>query len=183
MATALYAQFKLASGEIVKTNTKAPNDESENWLRIIKFNHAVVAPVSKDDGIKTGERRHDPMILESALEKSAPYFLNAVCQGKKMDKDHQFSEMVLRSYRGDEQHYFTTALAGAKCVSVRPIMLNYKNRKFEEHPHLLMFQMRYEAIAWFEVGGKHAASDAWVGGVEGASLKQRAQAIAEAGSL
>lgn len=136
--------------------------ERENSIEVLEFHHEVRIPTDPHTGKLAGVRRHEPLIIIKAFDKSTPYLYKACTNGQTLQsveiKWYQIDDT------GTETEYFNHLLEQVKIVSVKPIMYNVKDKAKENLVHMEEVAFRYQKISWTYVDGTIQHMDSWVEG-------------------
>jgi type VI secretion system secreted protein Hcp len=131
----------------------------EGTVEILEFNHRVYLPTDRDNGTSTGTRKHEPLVIHKAFDKSSPLLYKAVCTGSKIAKiEISWYEIT---DQGEEKAYFKHELEGCKISSVRSYMHNIKDKTKEQFVHQEEVTICYEKISWTFLDGNLTHTDAW----------------------
>jgi type VI secretion system secreted protein Hcp len=131
----------------------------EGTVEILEFNHRVYLPTDRDTGSITGTRKHEPLIIHKAFDKSSALFYQRVTTGEVIPK------ITIRWYQvtdqGEEKPYFTHELTGVQVASVRSYMFNVKDPSKEQYVHQEEISLRYQKITWTFLDGNLIHTDDW----------------------
>lgn len=147
-----------AQGVIQGASEKQGRADSSD---IYALDHKVMAPVSEDTGLPFGWRVHTPLSIVKEMDKSTPQLYQALATGERL-------QVTIKWYRMDpltrqEAHYFTTSLADAYIVEVRPFVPMTFDPKWEAYGHMEEVVFSYRQITWtYEPEGTDF-KDKWIG--------------------
>jgi type VI secretion system secreted protein Hcp len=131
----------------------------EDSIEVIAFHHEVLIPTDPHTGKLAGVRRHEPLVITKAFDKSSPYLYQFCVTGKTLGK------VEIKWYEidptGKEVEYFNHLLEKVKIVSVKPFMPNTKDPAFDRLVHMEEVSFRYEKITWTFVDGTIQYADSW----------------------
>ena len=134
----------------------------EGSIEVLAFDHEVRIPTDPDTGQLTGTRKHEAFKFVKAYDKSSPLLYKAVCEG--LTYPNVKVEWFKIDDEGAEVCYFTHTLEQVKVCSVRPYMLNVKDKQYERYVHMEEVCMRYGKITWEYPDGGFMHSDSWLEG-------------------
>lgn len=131
----------------------------EDSIEVIAFRHEVLIPTDPHTGKLAGVRRHEPLVITKAFDKSSPYLYQACVKGQTLKK------VEIKWYEidptGKEVEYFNHLLEYVKIVSVKPFMPNTKDPASDRLVHMEEVSFRYERITWTFVDGTIQYMDSW----------------------
>ena len=131
----------------------------EGTIEILAFDHEVYLPIDRDDGKITGTRKHEPIIVHKAFDKASALLYKMVCTGETIPS------IKIDWYRTDESGkeviYFTHELTNCRIASVKPYMINIKEKDKEQYDHQESVTIRYEKINWTFAEGNLMHEDEW----------------------
>lgn len=157
MTIPVYLWLTDGSGNPVKGSVEGYRREGS--IEITALAHDVSLPVDDASGQVTATREHAPFILTKALDASSPHLYQFVSSGKRL------KSAELRFYRinyaGQEEEYFNIFLNNVHLSCLVPFLEDIKNKDFEQHEHLEVFEMTYEKITWRYVDGNIIYCDSW----------------------
>lgn len=56
----------------------------EGAIEVMNTQHGICLPVDPHTGSLTGNRMHEPVIINKEVNKSSPYLFDFVCTGKRL---------------------------------------------------------------------------------------------------
>ena len=144
------------------TQPSIGNDYQEghtNEILVQAFDHVVTVPTNVQSGQPTGSRRHKPLTITKAFDKSSPLLYKALCTGEKLPT------VEIKWYRpseaGGPEHYFTTKLVDAIITNINARMPNCQDPTQANFTHLEDVQFTYLSITWSHVIGSTESTDSW----------------------
>ena len=161
MATPAYMKLKGQKSGDVKGSVKVKGREDS--IEVIAFNHEVRMPTDPQTGRLAGVRRHEPIVVTKAFDKSSPILYQMACTGELItDLNIDWYEI---KPDGKEAIWYKHTLKNAQITSIRAVMPNLKvgesrdraaaNVAYEE------VSFMYGSISWEVVEGGIMATDDW----------------------
>jgi len=138
-------------------NTYVEGHEDEVLVQEVE--HEITVPTDRQSGQPTGQRRHKPLTISVALNRSVPLFYNALVSGELL------TDVSLKWYRtsieGKLEHFFTTKLTDAIVVDINCEMPHCQQPENNSYTQLIEISFSYRKIAWdHEISGT-SGSDDW----------------------
>lgn len=131
----------------------------ENEILIQEVEHEITVPTDPQSGQPSGQRRHKPLTVSVALNKSVPLFYNALTSGELL------TSVNLKWYRtsieGKQEHFFTTLLTDAIVVDINCEMPHCQQPGNENYTQLVEISFSYRKISWDHTTSGTSGSDDW----------------------
>lgn len=133
-------------------------EEHEDQVLVQAFSHKINLPRDPQSGQPTGQRVHDAVCITKVFDKASPLLQQALTTGELLTK---VEIKWYRTFKGLQQHYYTTYLEDAIIVEIRDYMHNCQDSSTAHFTQLQDVYMTYRKISWtHEVSGT-SGSDDW----------------------
>ncbi|MDR3433485.1 MAG: type VI secretion system tube protein TssD [Rouxiella aceris] len=129
----------------------------EGAIEVMNSSYGVIQNTCSNTGSLIGTRQHNAFTLHKQIDKTSPYFANAVCQSKRLQK------AVI--------HYYDINDAGKEYeiyrITLDSIVIMYANASHSyisgsNSPNMLeSIGIRYGSIEWFYLDGNIKYEDEW----------------------
>lgn len=129
-----------------------------NYVLVQAFSHEVTKPFDPQSGMPTGLRAHKAVIVTKGFDKSSPLLQQALCTAEPL------KSVVIKWYRnfeGNNQHYYTTTLEGARIVQIKDYMHNCQDPANAHFTHMEDVHFTYRKITWTHETSGTSGSDEW----------------------
>lgn len=131
----------------------------EDQVLVQAIAHDVHVPINKQSGQPSGQRVHEPLIINSHFNKSVPLLYNALTTGELLN------EVCLQWYRtsieGRQEAFFTTRLIDAIIVAISCHMPNCQSPKGKIYTPFIEVAFSYRKIEWEHIMSGTAGADDW----------------------
>ncbi len=157
MPTPAYLNIKAEKSGDIKGSVKVKGREDS--IEVLAFSHEIQMPTDPQTGRLAGVRRHLPLVITKAFDKSSPLLYQLVCSGENL------TDVTIKWFAiqpdGKEANWYTHKLKNAQITSVRAIMPDIKD---PDNQHLVPTEevaFRYQEITWEVTDGGIMATDSW----------------------
>lgn len=131
----------------------------ENTIEVWAMEHKIEIPRNIHDGLPSGSRIHQPLMIEKNIDKSSPKLYQALTSGE------QLTEVILDYWRitpeGKEEKYFTIKLETAIIVNMETFYPETFVPENEVYRHMEKVAFTYEKIIWTWQPDGIEAEDNW----------------------
>lgn len=129
----------------------------EDQILVQAINHAIMVP----GGAREGHRKHKPLIITKAIDKSSPLIYAALSNGEPLTK------CTLDFYRnaavGGEELFYSVEIKEALIVGVEMIMPHCQELATAHFTQLERVHFAYQVIRWRHKIAGTVAYDEWLG--------------------
>lgn len=157
MANSAYMRMTDDKGELIQGGSEVSG--REHWIEVFSFEHELRIPTDEDTGALTSTRKHGPFVITKDFDSATPILNKACASGQTLES------VSLSWYRinemGAEVEYFRHTLSKVKVVSVRPVVIDVKDKANEHLGHRERIALRYQKIRWTYVEGNIETEDDW----------------------
>lgn len=156
MANACYMTVTGSGGKQIEGSVSQSG--REKTIKVVEMSGAVFVPVDEKTNEVRGTRTHQGFILSKVIDKSTPYFYDAVAKGDTWDK------VQIDSYEtvsGNEKLTYSILLEGVQVVSAESRLPNVMNTATEGLPQVDVVKLRYRKITHDWKDGNIQSSDDW----------------------
>lgn len=156
MANACYMKVIGVNGKQIQGSVMQAG--RENTIKVIELQGSVFIPVDNKTNEVRGNRTHEGFILTKVIDKSTPYFYDAVAKGDTWDN------VQIDSYEtvgGNEKLIYSIIFEGVQVVSAESRLFNVISLETESQPQVDIVKLRYRKITHDWKDGNIQASDDW----------------------
>ncbi|MDR3496369.1 MAG: Hcp family type VI secretion system effector [Ancalomicrobiaceae bacterium] len=128
------------------------------------FSAEVIIPRDPQSGQPSGQRVHQPSMVQKYFDKASPLMWQALCTGETMQMTLKFFRTSLT---GTQEHYFTIKWTDAVFVDGKGMLPDVLNPQNSQYGNMETWMFSYRKIEWtHEVAGT-SGSDDWRSPVTG----------------
>jgi len=156
MANACYMTVKGVNGKQIQGGVTQSG--RENTIKLIELQGSVFIPVDDKTNEVRGTRTHEGFVLTKIIDKSTPYFYDAVAKGDTWDN------VQIDSYEtvgGSEKLIYSIILEGVQVVSAESRLFNVISLETESQPQVDVVKLRYRKVTHDWKDGNIQTSDDW----------------------
>jgi len=118
-------------------------DTNENF----SLEHQIQVPIDPASGLPSGSRRHHPLVIQKAIDRSTPGFYQALTTNMTLPS------VTLDFYRISpttriEEKYFVITLINARIIGMRNFFPNVLLPENGFLPHMEEVTFAYQTITW-----------------------------------
>ena len=126
-------------------------------IEVMNSSYGMVQHVDSNTGSLMGSRKHNPFTIHKQIDKTSPYFANALCNCKKLQKAviHYYDV----NHSGQEYEIYRVTLTGVVVMSVNATHAYFPGSGSSNM--LESIGLRYAGIEWFYLEGHIKYEDSW----------------------
>lgn len=133
----------------------------EGRIVVIACSHDIDSARDPASGLKTGKRKHSPLVIMKELDRSSVPLRQALVVNETLTLwELQFWRAMTR---GTEKQHFTIRLLNAQVESVHLELANTRSPETSKLPEMERIAFSYERIEWIWTDGL-VAEDEWGAG-------------------
>jgi len=117
-------------------------------ILVLAFNHKVLVPTDDRTGERTGNPRHEKMVITKLIDKATPLLWGALAQNSSLNIQVHFYRGADAGSGGEPVHYYTIDLEGAKINRIEthsPDIMNPANDTYMAYEEVAL---TYNSISW-----------------------------------
>ncbi len=155
MATDIYMTIEddegnlLTEGASSEESIGAFHKESHaDEILVLAFEHKARVPTDDRTGERTGNPRHEQMLITKLIDKSSPLLWGAMAQNSSLNVTINFYRGADAGSGGEPVHYYTITLEGAKINRIEthsPDIMNPNNDGYMAYEQI---GLTYNSITW-----------------------------------